>query len=68
MKVTRRPGEPIDKLIQRYKRQRNAEKISESLRRHECYVKPGERRRQKHKAALKRIQRNKRRYGRSEAR
>ena len=51
--VYRQKGETIDHLIMRFKREYRRAGISESIKRHSCYVKPGEARRQKHKAAIK---------------
>lgn len=58
MKVTRQRGESVDSLLRRYKRIRNREKISESLKRHECYEKPSDRRRRKHREAVKRLKKS----------
>lgn len=65
MKVTRRPGETVDSLIQRYKRKRAADGISDSIKKHRHYVKPGDRRRQKQRAALERLQRARKRRART---
>lgn len=51
-----RPGESFESLLKRFKKQVTKEGTLIELRKHEYYVAPSEKRRIKHEAALKRLQ------------
>lgn len=52
--VIHQEGEEIEHLIRRFKRSVNRDDIITEYKKREAYKKPGDRRRAKHKAALKR--------------
>ena len=54
-------AEPIERTIRRFRRKVEQAGILKEYRRHSFYLKPGERRRQKHARALKRKRRSERR-------
>lgn len=56
--VSKRENETVDQLIRRFKRKVSKEGILDTYRAEEYYVKPGERRRAKHDAAVRRLRRN----------
>lgn len=55
VKVVARPGESVERLIQRFKRICNKEGILKELKRRQYYEKPSERRRRKSKERVKNI-------------
>ena len=50
--ITRQQGEEVEQMIRRFKRSVQKEGIIEDYRKRTAYMKPGERRRQKHLAAV----------------
>lgn len=56
MKVVPRPGEPLPKVLKRFKRLCEEEGIMKDFRRHEYYESPSQKRRRKKMAAFKRLQ------------
>lgn len=58
--VYKKSGESIEDLIYRFKKQVRTEKILEEYRKREAYMKPGERKKAKHNAVLKKIRRSRR--------
>ena len=53
--MKRRPGESVDDLLRRFKRAVIREGILLEYRSRTAYMKPGERKRKKHDAAVRRI-------------
>jgi len=60
--VIARNGESIDSLLRRFKTAVNKAEIFAEMKRRASYVKPGERRRIKHRRAVKRILKAKERF------
>lgn len=55
--VKLRPGESFDSLLRRFKKQVIKENTLIELKKHDYYVSPSQKRRLKHEAALKRLER-----------
>ena len=53
IKVIRKKDESADSLIRRFKNKCNREGITREFKSREAYMKPGERRRAKHNAAVR---------------
>ena len=51
-RVTRREGEDVEVLLKRFKRQVNDEKILADIKKHECFISRGEKRREAKKEAI----------------
>jgi len=56
--VIRKDGEDIERLLRRFKKQVNRDYIISEYRKRTAYMKPSERRREKHQAAIRRMARN----------
>jgi len=56
----KKPGEPIDAALRRFKRKVKDENIIQELRKREHYEKPSERKQRKRKAAKKRTRQQQR--------
>lgn len=56
--VIRKKGEAVDNLLRRFKRQVNRDGIIGEYKKRTAYMKPSERRREKHQAAVGRTARN----------
>ena len=53
-KIVRRENETLENLLKRYKRARARENLPAELIKRQAAMKPGERRREKHRKALRR--------------
>ena len=58
VRVIRKEGETVDALCKRFKNKCNHAGIKDEVIKRRAYMKPGEQRRQKHDAAVRRIKRN----------
>ena len=58
IRVIRKDGESVEALCRRFKSKCNHAGIRNEIMRRREYIKPGDRRRQKHNAAVRRIKRN----------
>ena len=56
--VIRKDGEDIERLLRRFKKQVNRDYIISEYKKRKAYMKPSERRREKHQAAVGRTARN----------
>lgn len=62
--VYARDGEPVEKLLQRFKKKVEASGILKEVRKHEYFMKPSDARKHKRAAAEKRRRRSERRSSR----
>lgn len=58
VRVIRKDGESVEDLCRRFKNKCNHAGIRNEIMRRREYIKPGDRRRQKHNVAVRRIKRN----------
>lgn len=58
MAVKARPGESVDSLLKRFKKEMAKSGILQDVRKHEYYIAPSEKRRLKSKNAQKRLKKN----------
>lgn len=58
IKVVKKKGETAEALIRRFKNKCNHVGIKKEAQKRKAYIKPGDRRRAKHTAAIRRMKRN----------
>ena len=58
IKVVRKDGETVDHLYKRFKNKSMHEGIRKEIEKRRAYMKPGDRRREKHNAAIRRMKRH----------
>ena len=58
IKVVRKDGETVDHLYKRFKNKSMHDGIRKEIEKRRAYIKPGDRRRAKHTAAIRRMKRN----------
>ena len=58
MAIKQKPGETVDSMIKRFKKETMKSEVLKDLRKHEFYVAPSEKRRKKSAEAQKRARKN----------
>lgn len=68
IKIEAKPGEPIDKLIKRFKKQCEKEGLTKDIKKNSFYEKPSERRRREVRNSIKKFLKEERQKDKNRAR
>ncbi|HHN46790.1 MAG TPA: 30S ribosomal protein S21 [Planctomycetes bacterium] len=68
IKVDSRPGEPIDRLLKRFKKQCEKEGLTKDIKKNSFYEKPSERRRRRERNSIKKVMKEMRQKEKARAR
>lgn len=63
MQIVLKPGQSIDSAIKKLKKKLEADNFFDTLRRHQFYTSKSQRRRLKRKKTIRRLQKEKEKYG-----